>query len=233
MRNKTAFAVILALFAAAMSLQAQSLKDNEYYQKSLALKAQAEQAFDEGDYDAAADYAAQASENARLSDEYVAKMVAKAEADRAIAAAKERIAWADSVGAEKGYPAECAAAKAGLEAALAAYDKEEYPEARDLARGALAALASVSGATPLPATYVVRLIPARRDCLWRIAEYPFIYNNPLKWPVIYEANKKTFRDPSNPNLIYPGQVLQIPSIKGETRSGAYDPSKTYTPLPKK
>ena len=51
--------------------------------------------------------------------------------------------------------------------------------------------------------------------------------------VDYEANKKTFRDPNNPNLIYPGQVLQIPSIKGEEREGAWDPSKTYTPLPRK
>lgn len=233
MKNRITFAFVLAFFAAAMSLQAQSLKDNEYYRKSIELKAMAEQAFDEGDYDAAASYAAQASEFANLSDEYVAKMVAKSEADRAIAQAKERIAWADSVGVKKSYPAEYAAASTGLEASLAAYGKEEYPEARDLARGVLSALASVSGQTPLPATYVVRLIPARRDCLWRIAEYPFIYNNPLKWPVIYEANKKTFKDPNNPNLIYPGQVLQIPSIKGETRSGAYDPAKTYTPLPKK
>jgi nucleoid-associated protein YgaU len=79
----------------------------------------------------------------------------------------------------------------------------------------------------------VRLIPARRDCLWRIAEYTFIYNNPLKWTVIYEANKKTFRDPSNPNLIFPGQVLQIPNIAGETRSGAWDPTKAYAVFPKK
>ncbi|MEN6364628.1 MAG: hypothetical protein ABFC81_06090, partial [Rectinema sp.] len=77
-----------------------------------------------------------------------------------------------------------------------------------------------------------RLIPERRDCLWRIAEYSFVYNNPLKWPVLYEANKKTFKDPSNPNLIFPGQVLAIPSIKGEERSGSWDSAKTYKPLAK-
>jgi nucleoid-associated protein YgaU len=236
MRNSIAFAFVLALFAAATGLQAQSLKDNSYYKRSLELKAMAEQSFDDGDYDAAAGYAVQASEYASLSDEYVAKMVAKSEADRAIAAAKDRLAWADSVKAPKNFPAEYAAANGGLEASLAAYGKEEYPEARDLARAVLAALASVTAVAeqpPLPATYVVRLIPERRDCLWRIAEYPFVYNNPLKWTVLYEANKKTFRDPNNPNLIYPGQVLQIPSIKGETRTGAYDPAKNYTPLPKK
>ena len=86
---------------------------------------------------------------------------------------------------------------------------------------------------PLPAKYVVRLIPERRDCLWRIAEYSFIYNNPLKWPVLYEANKKTFKDPSNPDLIFPGQVLVIPSIKGEARDGTWDSKKTYQPLAKK
>ena len=51
--------------------------------------------------------------------------------------------------------------------------------------------------------------------------------------MIYEANKKTFRDPGNPNLIYPGQKLVIPSLEGETRDGTYDPDTTYKPFPKK
>jgi hypothetical protein len=79
---------------------------------------------------------------------------------------------------------------------------------------------------------VVRSIPGRSDCLWRIAEYPFIYNDPLKWPVIYEANKKSFRDPNNPNLIFPGQVLKIPALGGELREGTWDPKKSYEPFPK-
>ena len=49
--------------------------------------------------------------------------------------------------------------------------------------------------------------------------------------MIYEANKKTFRDPGNPNLIFPGQKLQIPSIKDEARAGTYDPTQTYQPFP--
>ncbi len=57
--------------------------------------------------------------------------------------------------------------------------------------------------------YVVRLIPQKRDCLWRIAEYEFIYNNPWKWTAIYEANRDTIKDP---DLIYPGQKLVIPPI---------------------
>jgi nucleoid-associated protein YgaU len=102
-----------------------------------------------------------------------------------------------------------------------------------MAKEAMKSLSNIKAFAPLPAVYIVRLIPERRDCLWRIAEYPFIYNNPLKWPVLYEANKKTFRDPSNPDLIFPDQVLNIPAIKGESRSGTWDPKKTYDPLPKK
>lgn len=62
--------------------------------------------------------------------------------------------------------------------------------------------------------YKVRLIPHRRDCLWRIAEYKFIYGNPYLWPKIYRANKSQIK---NPDLIYPGQVFDIPpkDWKGE------------------
>jgi len=58
-------------------------------------------------------------------------------------------------------------------------------------------------------TYTVRLIPERRDCLWRISEYKDIYGTPFLWPRIWKANKNII---SNPDLIYPGQVLKIPNI---------------------
>lgn len=216
----------VALIAAA-ALSAQSLTDNQYYKQSLDLKAQAQAAYDKGDYDTAAKLAAQAVDQAKLSDQYVAKMVAKAEADRAMAQAKDRLAWADSNNIKTTDAAAYSKASSEMDAANTAYGTEDYTGARDHALAVVGALAQVSAALPLPATYTVRLIPERRDCLWRIAEYPFIYNNPFKWTTLYDANKKTFRDPSNPNLIFPGQVLQIPSINGETRQGTYDPSKTY------
>jgi hypothetical protein len=56
-------------------------------------------------------------------------------------------------------------------------------------------------------TYTVRLIPERRDCLWRIAEYDYVYGDPFRWPEIYSANKDQIKDP---DLIYPGQVFTIP-----------------------
>jgi nucleoid-associated protein YgaU len=55
--------------------------------------------------------------------------------------------------------------------------------------------------------YVVRLIPDRRDCLWRIAEYKFIYANPYLWPKIWRRNRKLIQ---HPDLIYPGWKLVIP-----------------------
>ncbi len=55
--------------------------------------------------------------------------------------------------------------------------------------------------------YTVRLIPERRDCLWRIAEYDFIYGDPYLWPKIWRRNRKLIQ---NPDLIYPGWKLVIP-----------------------
>ncbi len=55
--------------------------------------------------------------------------------------------------------------------------------------------------------YTVRLIPERRDCLWRIAEYPEIYGNPYLWPAIWRRNRKLIQ---NPDLIQPGWLLVIP-----------------------
>ncbi|MFQ3621236.1 MAG: hypothetical protein SNJ78_09885 [Spirochaetales bacterium] len=89
--------------------------------------------------------------------------------------------------------------------------------------------AKAAAATPsvptLPEFYVVRLIPERRDCFWRIAEYDFVYGDPWKWRILYEANKHLLPDPNNPDLILPGTRLRIPSIKGEVRSGEWKGSR--------
>ena len=45
------------------------------------------------------------------------------------------------------------------------------------------------------------------DTLWGIAQRA--YNDPEDWDTIYAANKGVIGN--NPNLIYPGQRLQIPS----------------------
>lgn len=81
--------------------------------------------------------------------------------------------------------------------------------------------------TVLPQYYiVVRRVPLT-DALWRIAGFSYIYNNPLQWYRIYQANRNILRDPDNPDLILPGQRLVIPSLNGEERSGEYNPDLEY------
>ncbi|MGX9365443.1 LysM peptidoglycan-binding domain-containing protein [Desulfoplanes sp. PS50] len=55
----------------------------------------------------------------------------------------------------------------------------------------------------LPTQYQV----AKGDCLWWIAEFRQIYNDPFMWPLIYKANRDKI---NNPDLIYPDQVFSIP-----------------------
>lgn len=81
--------------------------------------------------------------------------------------------------------------------------------------------------TILPKEYtVVRRVPLT-DALWRIANMSFIYNDPYQWRLIYNANRNILVDPDNPDLILPGQVLTIPSFRGEKREGLYDTNKEY------
>lgn len=55
--------------------------------------------------------------------------------------------------------------------------------------------------------YEVRLILKKRDALWRIAEYTFVYRDPWLWPLIWMRNKDLVE---NPDLIEPGMKLVIP-----------------------
>jgi len=47
------------------------------------------------------------------------------------------------------------------------------------------------------------------DSLSKIAKS--YYGDAMKYPVIFEANREVIKDP---NLIYPGQALRIPRLKG-------------------
>jgi nucleoid-associated protein YgaU len=82
----------------------------------------------------------------------------------------------------------------------------------------------------LPAQYTVRPWNTFRDCLWNIAGRPWIYGDPTQWRLLYNANKSKMPNPDNPDLIEPGMVLDIPSIKGEERQGLWDAEKTYPSL---
>jgi len=89
---------------------------------------------------------------------------------------------------------------------------------------------SVPAADAFPASYTVRVWSVSHDCFWNIAGRPWVYGNPRQWRVLYNANKAKLPDPNNPNVIEPGTVLDIPSLKGEVRQGAWDANKTYKPL---
>jgi nucleoid-associated protein YgaU len=66
------------------------------------------------------------------------------------------------------------------------------------------ALMELRGKLPkLPRTHTV----VKGECLYVISGYSQIYDDPLKWPRIYRANRDKIKDP---NLIYPGWVLDIP-----------------------
>ncbi len=64
-------------------------------------------------------------------------------------------------------------------------------------------------------TYIVGTWAENRDCLWNIAGKMDIYGDPFLWPKIWQANTDIIR---NPDIIYPGWVLQIPPKAEKTDS---------------
>ena len=223
------------------------IRNNSYFQASQRYYKLAEGAYDFGDYDSSTNYAQEAIRYARLSDEYVALQMKIKEANDAIAAAKSRIDWATSSGASKQYPSEFRDAESWYGKSISARSAEEWDSAIDAAHRVVELLAYI-GAAPakteapvdrtdtdtgtdfLPATYTVRTWASFKDCLWNIAGRPWAYGDPFKWRLLYDANKSKLRDPNNPDLIEPGMVLSIPSLKDEVRQGAWDENKAYEPI---
>jgi nucleoid-associated protein YgaU len=113
-----------------------------------------------------------------------------------------------------------------------AYGAGDYDTATELARQAKAELALIQGKATLPASYTVRLIPNDRDCLSKIAGYPFVYGDRSQWVQLYRANKATLKHPEDADIILPGEVLVIPSIAGEKRQGEWIEGKDYSSFSK-
>jgi LysM repeat protein len=74
------------------------------------------------------------------------------------------------------------------------------------------------------------------DCLWKISKAK--YGSPYYWPAIWDANKagvinakdmkhKRQMAVTNPNLIYPGQILKIPTLTDAQKKEAEMKSKKY------
>ena len=223
-----------------------SIRNNKYFLESVRLTNLAQDAFDEGDYDASAQYSEDAVRYAQLSDEYVRLQLKIKETDDAIAAARGRLDFAASVNAAARYPSEYSQAQASYNDARSLRSAEKWDDAIAAANRVLAFLANVNaegtparppepvrteGPTLLPAQYTVRPWNDSRDCLWNIAGRPWVFNDPRQWRLLYDANRSRMPESDNPDLIHPGFVLNIPSFKGETRQGMWDTAKSYPPLP--
>ena len=204
--------------------------NNRFFLESQRLAKLAQETYNYGDYDASYSIARDAFHYAVLSDVHVA-----------IATAKFRLDSAVTSGASKQYPTEFGEAQVWYGVSLRARDDEEWDKSIEAAhkvvelialiRAPDQAVVQVSDETyPLPASYTVRSWMTFRDCFWNIAARPWVYGNPYQWRTLYNANRSKLPDPDNPNLIEPGLVLDIPSIKGETRQGAWDSGKSYSPL---
>ncbi|GHV25060.1 hypothetical protein AGMMS4952_01890 [Spirochaetia bacterium] len=201
--------------------------NNQYYLESVRLTGLARELYDYGDYDASSVHAVEALRYAQLSDEYVALQLKIKEANDAITAAKARIDRAIQTGANRTNPREYGMAERAYDEAISFREEEYWDDAITAARRVIDVLAFVKVPSALPAQYTVRTWKGVKDCLWNIAGRPWVYGDSHKWRLLYNANKQKLPDPNNPNIIEPGMVLDIPSLKGERREGAWDENKTY------
>jgi nucleoid-associated protein YgaU len=224
---------VLLILLAGAGLAAQSLEKNEYYKKSLEYADRSQQSLDSGAYDEAIEYAQLSQEYATRSKQYIEEMLLAYRARSAYVAAKARMDLAGRLNLRGRAAAVYDEAAAYFTSAETRFNTREYENSIPDSQKVVELLRDFEIRYPIPAaepsppppssglaaSYEVKLIPHRRDCLWRIAEYDFVYGDPRQWPRLYEANKDKFPQPDNPHLIVPGMILTIPSIHGEQRSG--------------
>jgi hypothetical protein len=111
---------------------------------------------------------------------------------------------------------------------------ESWDPAIAAARRVISILAILTPAPPprftLPAQYTINSWDMTKDCLWNIAGQPWAYNDPTQWRLLYNANRSKMPALNNPDLVHPGMILDIPSIRGETREGMWVQGRSYEPL---
>lgn len=231
---------IVLLSGAVTAFAQNSLTENPNYIKAVDMQRMAQQYYDAGDYQKATEYSQQAEQLSKValaeSEKQRMKWMANSYKNRAA----ERIAFGEKNHAATRYPDVWTQAKTSFGIAQKTFDAEAYQDSVDASTTVIDLMAGVEpeqkavattppapkqvGSKTLPAVYEVRLIESARDCFWRIAEYPFVYGDPWKWRLLYEANKDMIPDPNNPDLILPGMLMKIPSAAGEVREGTWVPT---------
>ena len=227
MRRNYALLTIVFFCAGLVFAAKFSYTNNTYQRLAEEYIGKAERAQKAGVYSLAVEYAAKASENAALSEEFVKKMLQRNEAEDLLASARARLEFARSINADKNFPVAYEAAVGYYKQAEVTFASEDFESAAYYARKVLETLAEIRGMNPLPKFYIVQPWELTRDCFWNISGRSYVYNNPWLWENLYEANRDALPDPDNPNLILPGMKMYIPSITGEYREGIYDPNKSY------
>lgn len=221
-KKKLVLVVIFLITASFAS--AQSLQDNPDYRKSVRLKRQSEIAFDDGNYDKSTSLANESILYAQKSDEWIALMLSKYKANSILKTVEKRIVTVKRLNANINFPE---ALKEGIslyDNAYQLYIEKKYNDSYPIALEAfnvMKVIKYVKQKPTLPAAYLVKDLPGNEDCFWKIAEYDFIFADPLKWELIYEANKDILQQSENPDLIAIGLVLKIPSLNGEERAGTW------------
>jgi len=196
------------------------ISNNRFYLESLRLTRLAQETYEYGDYDASAGFAHEAILYADLSDEFVASQL--------IAEARRLLDWAELSGVATLHNEAYIEARDYFLVSEDAYFMEEWGEAIIAAIRTIEILSNLEelegyDRSVLPRYYTVRTWANERDCLWNIAGYSFVYGDPWRWRELYEVNRSRMPEPNNPNLIEPGFILEIPSIRGEVRHGTWRP----------
>jgi len=227
MRNKHLFIWVLALWVITAALlfaddapaYDTDLLNNKFLLENQRLLKLAEDSLAKGSYEDAAKYAAQADQFAEQSDNYVALQKKIKDANDAIGTAQDRMNWAQKVGAHKRYAEIYNEADGAFTQAVNFRSGEKWDDATASAKRVVTILAQLPDEIPLPAQYKVRVWTQYKDSLWTIAAKPEVYNDPMQWRRLYNANRSKLPKPENPDLIEPGMILDIPSINDEYRFG--------------
>ena len=109
----------------------------------------------------------------------------------------------------------CVTAKQASQAASEGTQATPAPAttATATATAAVTPAPAIAAVTPAPQG-IVGYVVQKGDHLWGISAKPAVYGDPYQWPLLYKRNRDEIYDP---DLVYPGQVLQIQRDLSQTQ----------------